>query len=133
MVEICLKTQCFEFIIKDPDHPLLGIYYEKTNIPQEEPETVARSVMIRTYLWKLILRDAGKEELYDLKYDPKELINLIEIDGYKKVKFDFKEKALRWYLHTSKSPHWKKSTFNLKKNKNQISLVIKKEPFIKKK
>jgi len=102
------EPQCFEYIVKDPNLPGLGIYYEKTNIPQEFPETVARSVMIRTESWKLILRDAGKEELYDLKNDPQEIINLFQNERYENIKFDLKEKLLRWYLQTSDSPHWKK-------------------------
>ena len=102
------EPQCFELIIKDPDQPWLGIYYDKTNIPQEYPETVARSVMIRTEFWKLIHRDAGKEELYDLINDPQEIINLFENVSYREIKFDLEEKLLRWYLQTSDSPHWKK-------------------------
>ena len=64
----------------------MGIYYEKTNIQKEIPSLVARSVMIRTDLWKLILRDAGKEEMYDLKSDPNELINIIDNPIYKEIK-----------------------------------------------
>ncbi|TFG11105.1 MAG: DUF4976 domain-containing protein, partial [Promethearchaeota archaeon] len=66
-------------------------------------------VMIRTKMWKLIIRSEGKEELYDLAYDPQELHNLIDDEAYKSTKINLKEKLLRWYLETSDNPHWKRS------------------------
>ncbi|NVM18877.1 MAG: sulfatase-like hydrolase/transferase [Candidatus Lokiarchaeota archaeon] len=102
------EPQCFETIIKNPNDPNIGIYYEKTNIPKEQPSVVARSVMIRTQLWKLILRDAGKEELYDLKNDPNELHNLIDSSVNVEIKNDLKEQLLRWYLRTSDNSDWKR-------------------------
>ena len=91
----------FETIIKNPNDPNLGIYYEKTNIPREQPLTVARSVMIRTLEWKMVLRSAEKEELYDLSADPNELNNLIDSSTNTVIKNDLKEQLLRWYLRTS--------------------------------
>jgi len=102
------EPQCFEFVIKNPIDPNIGIYYEKTNIPQERPGSVARSVMIRTNLWKLILRTAGKEELYDLKNDSSELHNLIDNTLYTEIKKDLKEQLLRWYLQTSDNADWRR-------------------------
>jgi len=102
------EPQCFEPVIRNPNDPNIGIYYEKTNIPQKQPLTVARSVMIRTHLWKLILRDAGKEELYDLRNDPSELYNLIDKPANEEIKNDLKEQLLRWYLRTSDNSDWKR-------------------------
>jgi choline-sulfatase len=102
------EPQCFETIVKDPTNPGLGIYFDKTNIQKEIPSLVARSVMIRTELWKLILRDAGKEEMYDLKTDPNELNNIIDNPNYKEIKSDLKEQLLRWYLRTSDNSNWKR-------------------------
>ncbi len=109
------EPQCFETIIKNPNDPNIGIYYEKTNIPQEQPLTVARSVMIRTLEWKLILRSAGKEELYNLGTDPNELYNLIDSSTNEVTKNDLKEKLIRWYLRTSDNSDWKRKRFALKK------------------
>ncbi len=103
------EPQCFENVIKDPDLLGAGIYYDKTNLQIEKPSTVARSVMIRTKLWKLIIRDGAKEELYDLMHDPNEVNNLIGINAYDKVKADLKEKLLRWYLRTSDNSDWKRA------------------------
>ena len=91
----------------------IGIYYDKTNIPKEDSSTVARSAMIRTKLWKLIIRDQGKEELYDLMYDPTEANNLIDIYAYDKVKADLREQLLRWYLRTSDNADWKREERNV--------------------
>jgi choline-sulfatase len=103
------EPQCFEIIIPSPDVPVAGVYYDKTNLPTEKPGLVARSVMIRTNLWKLILRDHGKEELYDMIYDPNEVNNLIDVHGYEKVITDLKERLLRWYLRTSDNADWKRA------------------------
>ena len=105
------EPQCFENVIKSPDIPHLGIYYDKTNIPQQQPLTVARSAMIRTQSWKLIIRDAGKEELYNLVHDPNELNNLIDNPAHEKIKTDLKEQLLRWYLRTSDNPHWERARY----------------------
>ena len=102
------EPQCFEPVISSPELPGIGIYYDKTNIPKEDSSTVARSAMIRTKLWKLIIRDQGKEELYDLMYDPNEANNLIDIYAYDKVKANLKEQLLRWYLRTSDNADWKR-------------------------
>ncbi|TFF94011.1 MAG: DUF4976 domain-containing protein, partial [Promethearchaeota archaeon] len=103
------EPQCFEIPIKNPNLPVVGIYYDKTRIPEEKPYTVARSAMIRTQEWKLVIRDKGKEELYNLQEDPDELTNLIESKDYSQVQSRLKEKLLRWYLNTSDNAHWKKS------------------------
>ena len=102
------EPQCFEMLVKNPDIPLAGIYYDKTHIPKENHPTVARSAMIRTKEWKLIIRDKGKEELYDLLNDPKELDNLIDNTTHSKIKADLKERLLRWYLRTSDNVDWKR-------------------------
>jgi arylsulfatase A-like enzyme len=107
---IC-EPQCFENVIKSPDIPHLGIYYDKTNIPQQHPQTVARSAMIRTQSWKLVIRDAGKEELYDLIHNPSETENLIDTSSCEKIKAKLKEQLLRWYLKTSDNPHWRRARY----------------------
>lgn len=67
--------------------------------------------MIRTLLWKLVIRDAGKEELYDLINDPNEKNNLIDNSAHEKIKANLKEQLLRWYLRTSDNPHWKRARY----------------------
>ncbi|MBD3230780.1 MAG: sulfatase-like hydrolase/transferase [Candidatus Lokiarchaeota archaeon] len=103
------EPQSFEPPVSSQTMALMGIYYDKTNIPQDIPSTVARSVMIRTKNHKLILRAAGKEELYDLRNDPNELQNLFYNEKYRALKNELKEKILYWYLNTSDNPHWGKT------------------------
>jgi len=64
--------------------------------------------MIRTKGWKLAIRSAPgmKEELYDLKNDPQELVNLIDDPKYSDKITGLKERILYWYLKTSDNPHW---------------------------
>jgi arylsulfatase A-like enzyme len=102
------EPQCYEIVFKDSDAIGIGIYYDKTNIPKEDPTTVSRSVMIRNKDWKLILRDSGMEEFYDLNNDPQELENLIENERHRKTIGDLKEVLLRWYLNTSDNPDWRR-------------------------
>ena len=64
--------------------------------------------MIRTKYWKLIIRDKGKEELYDLINDPKENVNLIDSKKSEEIKMRLKENLLRWYLQTSDNASWKR-------------------------
>lgn len=102
------EPQCFEPLIKNPNVPIAGIYYDKTNIPEEFPESVCRAVMIRTVLWKMIIRSNGDNELYDMQYDSNELNNLYEVYAYDNIKNKLKDQLLMWYLNTSDNASWKK-------------------------
>lgn len=96
------EPQCFEDVF------MQGIYYGKTSIPVEKPESVCRTTMIRTKDWKLVIRSSpgAKEELYHLEEDPHELVNLIEVPEYGEKIRELKERMLYWYLKTSDNPHW---------------------------
>ncbi len=102
------EPQCFEPVINSPQTPYIGIYFDKTNIPKEDRTTVARSVMIRTNKWKLIIRSKGREEFYNLQNDPDEILNLIDDKDYLTTITDLKERLLRWYLETSDNSDWKR-------------------------
>jgi hypothetical protein len=100
------EPQAFETGIQSGDDPLMGHYFEKLKLQQDDPATVARVAMIRTREWKLVIRSAGKEELYDLKNDPQELSNLIDAPALREIQFNLRERLLYWYLHSSNNPHW---------------------------
>lgn len=102
------EPQAFEDAVASPEAPMIGIYYDKTNIPVDKPETVCRAAMIRSKDWKLVIRSAPgtKEELYHLREDPDELVNLIDRPEYEEKIKELKEKLLYWYLETSDNPHW---------------------------
>jgi len=102
------EPQCFEMVVKDPNIPQIGIYYDKTNIPKENRSTSTRSAMVRTKEWKLIIRNSAMGELYDLMNDPNEINNLIDIEEYSQIKSNLKDKLLQWYLNTSDNPHYER-------------------------
>lgn len=100
------EPQAFEAGIHSGEDPLMGHYFEKLKLQQDDPATVARVAMIRTREWKLVIRSAGKEELYDLKNDPQELSNLIDAPALREIQFNLRERLLYWYLRSSDNPHW---------------------------
>lgn len=102
------EPQCFERPIGSINNNLTGIYFHKIQIAQDIPESVCRTVMIRTNNRKLVLRSiiGETEEFYNLETDPGETRNLIKDPDYQKEIRDMKERLLRWYLATSDNPHW---------------------------
>jgi choline-sulfatase len=100
------EPQAFEAGIQSDDDPFMGHYFEKLKLQQDDPTTVARAAMLRTREWKLIIRTAGKEELYDLENDPQELYNLIDDPALSEVRNNLRERFLHWYLRASDNPHW---------------------------
>jgi arylsulfatase A-like enzyme len=84
----------------------MGHYYEKLKLQQDDPTTVARAAMVRTREWKLVIRSAGGEELYDLTNDPQELVNRANDPALSQIRDDLRERLLYWYLRTSDNPHW---------------------------
>ncbi len=83
--------------LKDPRN----IYYPKYLQQKEKPESVGRSVMVRSLDYKLIRRAYGDHELYDLKKDPKELNNVYDEKEYRTVQKEMEYHLLDWYLNTS--------------------------------
>ena len=77
------------------------IYFEKTRLQNDDPTTVAKGAMIRTAEWKYVARlGAKEEELYDLKADPGELVNLAADVRYRDLIEDLRDRQLQWFLET---------------------------------
>jgi choline-sulfatase len=97
------EPHCFEGrwsdydLPRDPNH----IYWPKGLQQQEHPESVCRSVMIRTGRHKLIRRTSGFAELYDLQDDPQELTNVYDDSRYDPVRRQLESDLVDWYIHTS--------------------------------
>lgn len=53
---------------------------------------------IRTHDWKLNMYTNGDGELYDLRHDPDELVNLFGIQEYEAISVDLERKLLRWCM-----------------------------------
>jgi len=71
---------------------------------QECPETMARTKMVRTDKWKLVIRLTGGNELYDMKNDPYELRNLwgqqTSDTELQTIIADLQQKMIEWCLRT---------------------------------
>lgn len=81
-------------------------YYPKALQQKEHPESVCRTVMLRTMEFKLIRRTSGENELYDLKKDPREMHNVYGENFYRDIRTDLEERLLQWYLKTSDVVPW---------------------------
>jgi choline-sulfatase len=86
-----------EQALRQPSH----IYYPKAQLQQDVPESVCRSVMVRTRSHKLVRRPLGVSELYDLQADPRELRNVYGDPAYATEQRALEGRLLEWYVHTS--------------------------------
>lgn len=84
-------------IFKDPTH----IYYPKGRLQQEHPTSVCRATMIRSASHKLIHRRLGISELYDLRSDPRELVNRYADPALAGVRAELERRLLDWFQQTS--------------------------------
>jgi len=77
---------------------------------REAPESMARTKMIRTERWKLVVRLTGGNELYDMHNDPWELDNLYPSVGKRPelaaVVQDLQLRLLQWCLRTDTDRPW---------------------------
>jgi choline-sulfatase len=103
------EPQAFEERMPSPEDSMIGHYYYKIRLQNDDPSTVARSAMIRTKTWKLIIRSTGKEELYHLENDPRETDNLIDDPDYEPIQRELRDKLLHWFLQTSDNPDWQRT------------------------
>ncbi|HEY66521.1 MAG TPA: sulfatase-like hydrolase/transferase [Caldilineae bacterium] len=77
------------------------IYYPKGKVQQDSPDSVGRTVMIRTTTHKLVYRPTGVCELYDLEVDPQELYNCYDEPAYAAVRDEMESRLLAWLVQTS--------------------------------
>ena len=85
--------------------PVLGGLYEpKTRLQNETPADVARCAAIRTRTHKLIERPGGLSELYDVRRDPANAVNLIDDPASARVRTDLRQRLADWYIGASGVP-----------------------------
>jgi len=97
------EPHCFEGR-DEGDHRGMGpdnIYYQKCRLQQTHPDSVCRSVMVRTATHKLIWRTADVGELYDLRADPRELTNLYDRPEAAGTRRELEARLLRFLATTS--------------------------------
>lgn len=61
---------------------------------------MARTKMVRTNTWKLVIRETGGNELYNMRDDPNEMRNLYGDPEYSAVVLDLQYKLIQWCLRT---------------------------------
>jgi choline-sulfatase len=84
----------------DPDGRKVLATGGKQRVYGECPDTMARTKMVRTEKWKLVVREVGGDELFDLENDPHEMRNLIDDPDHQHVIPDLQRRMLDWCLRT---------------------------------
>ena len=78
----------------------------KQLVYQQVPDAMARTKMVRGERWKLVVRETGEDELYDLTEDPWELRNRIADPACAVVIPGLQRQLLDWCLRTDpERPH----------------------------
>jgi choline-sulfatase len=81
-----------------------GLYAPKTELQNDEPETIRRCASIKTSRYTYVARPSGQGELYDRKADPGETRNLIDERGSQATVDQMQQRLLNWYINTSGVP-----------------------------
>lgn len=66
----------------------------------ECPDAMARAKMVRTREWKLVIRETGGNELFNVAADPYEMKNLYGDPAYAEIVSDLQLKLIEWCLRT---------------------------------
>ena len=82
---------------RKPEH----IYYQKGRLQQDHPESVCRAFMVRTATHKLIYRYHDTCELYDMRADPGELVNLHGNPAAAPAQRELYARLTEWLARTS--------------------------------
>ena len=77
------------------------IYYPKARLQQDRPDTVCRATMIRTMAHKLVRRTRDINELYDLREDPRELVNVYDDPAHAAARAELEDRMLDWHIRTA--------------------------------
>lgn len=67
---------------------------------RENPDSMARTSMVRTNEWKMVIRLRGGNELYNMVKDPYEMNNLWGDSTYNAVIMELQQKMIEWNLRT---------------------------------
>lgn len=95
------EIHCDEFHAAGPKGTSPFSPYWPRHMAQTDPDAHAKGFMLRTKDWKLVSRVNGRDELYDLHADPRELHNLFGEPGTEAVAADLKGRQLLWLMQTA--------------------------------
>ena len=93
------EPHCFEG--RNEGWGLENPYWPKLELQQRTPESVCRTVTVRSATHKLIYRMGDISELYDLTADPRETVNLIDREDYAAVQRQLEQAILDRLMVTS--------------------------------
>jgi hypothetical protein len=85
-----------------------GLYWPRLKWQQQDdgPEH-GKATMCRTQHYKYVYRLYEQDELYDLRADPGEQHNRIDVPALADVKAELRERLLRFLMETSDNVPWK--------------------------
>ncbi len=90
-----------EYLARNPDNPEQGAYWPRASLQwSDEHPWHTKATMCRTKDYKYVKRLYESDELYDLKKDPGECLNVINDPAYAEIKVQMIERLLRWYQET---------------------------------
>lgn len=95
------ETHCDEYHQAGVNGPSETNDYWPKMMAEKDDAAHDRGIMIRNHDYKYISRSKTKDEFYDLKADPKELVNEIDNPKYKEEIIKMKEAMLKWLQRTA--------------------------------
>ena len=95
------EEHCDEFHASGPKGTVPFHPYWPRHFAQTDPDAHAKGFMLRTRDWKLVSRVNGRDELYDLRRDPKETQNLCGTPGTESIVSELRAEQLRWLMQTA--------------------------------
>lgn len=75
-------------------------YYWKQVALVDYPLSMQRSKMVRTHEWKLVYRQNGEKELYNILKDPEEFCNRAQDPECREVLFELMQMLIEWLIKT---------------------------------
>jgi arylsulfatase A-like enzyme len=81
-------------------HDPRGLYWPRLSLQRESDQAHTKAVMCRTETHKYVRRLYERDELYDLRRDPRETTNRIDDPDYAPVLAQLKDRLLTFYFDT---------------------------------
>jgi arylsulfatase A-like enzyme len=93
------ELQCTELEVGKALRPD-GHYYPRLRLQRSDGPEHGKAVMCRTKTHKYVRRLYEQDELYDLRRDPHELVNVIDDPAYADIRWELRERMLTFFLET---------------------------------
>jgi len=94
------ERHCMELEYEPGHTDPTDIYYPRLSLQASDGPEHTKAVMCRTREYKYVMRLYEKDEFYDLRDDPRELHNRIDVPAYEAAVSALRERLLRFFLET---------------------------------